>query len=59
MQWKNAYETLHASLDQHRAEAARAKQELEVTNAELIVLRQVWVLTSFIVTTNKMTRTPR
>lgn len=38
-EWQNACQTVYSSLDQHRAEAARLKLELDVANAELATLK--------------------
>lgn len=40
-QWEQTYETVCASLDEHRMESAQLKQELEGVNAELVRLKQV------------------
>lgn len=40
-QLQNACQTVYASLDQHRSEATRLKQELEAVTAELTSLKEV------------------
>ena len=43
-QWQHACDSVYASLDEHRAEAARLKQQLGEMEAELTILRGVCVL---------------